>query len=296
VRLDALRIPEPVVSVAIEPCERTDRERLGAALASLVAEDPSLRARTDPETGQTILSGLGELHVAVAIEHLLERHRCAVRAGEPKVAYRETVLGSFELEHRHIKQSGGPGQFAVIWLSVAAGEPGSGLRFVDAVRGGEIPRVLIGGVETGVRRGAQCGPLSGSPVVDVVVTLLGGATHPNDSSELAFAIAGEAAFKTAIRQATPALLEPVATLTVRGPQAAVGALCGELTQRRGRIQSIEAETSDTVLTGLAPLAELFGWTSRERSLSAGRATSVLRVSGYERVPPSALSRALTRAA
>jgi elongation factor G len=296
VRLDALRIPEPVVSVAIEPCERSDRERLGAALGALVSEDPSLRARTDPETGETILSGLGELHVSVAIEHLLERHRCRVRAGEPKVAYRETVLGSHELEHRHIKQSGGPGQFAVVRMRVAAGSPGSGLRFVDEVRGGEIPRAFIPGVEAGVRRAAGSGPLSGSPVVDVEVTLLGGSYHPNDSSELAFSIAGEAAFKNALGLAIPALLEPVVRVTVRGPEAAVGALSGELAQRRGRIQSIEARAGEHVLVAVAPLGELFGWTSRARSLSAGRAVSAIEVSGYERVPASALSRALRRAA
>jgi elongation factor G len=295
-RLDSLRIPEPVVSVAIEPCDRADRERLGPALGSLVSEDPSLRVRTDPETGQTLLSGLGELHIAVAIEHLLERHRCRVRSGEPKVAYRETALGSAEIEHRHVKQSGGPGQFAVVRLKLTAGEPGTGVRFVDAVRGGEIPRAFIPGVEEGVRRAAESGPLSGSPVVDVEVTLLGGAYHPNDSSELAFSIAGEAAFKSALRAASPVLLEPVVTLTVRGPEAAVGPLCGELSQRRGRIQSIEPRETEHVVLAIAPLAELFGWTSRARSLSAGRASSAMELSGYERVPASALTRALARAA
>jgi elongation factor G len=296
VKLDALRIPEPVVSVSIEPHDGRDRERLGRALSALLSEDPSLRARICPETGETLLSGLGELHVAVAIEHLLERHRCRVRAGEPRVAYRETVLGSHELEYRHIKQSGGPGQFAVVRMRVAAGAPGSGLSIVDAVRGGEIPRVFIAGVEVGVRRAAERGPLSGSPVVDVEVTVLGGSHHPNDSSELAFSIAGEAAFKQALALAIPVLLEPVVTMTVRGPEAAVGALCGELTQRRGRIQSIEAHAGDHELRAMAPLSELFGWTSRARSLSAGRASSTFEVSGYERVPASALKRALERAA
>ncbi len=296
VTLDGLQIPDPVVSVAIEPRDAGDRERLGRALSALLSEDPSLRARTDPETGETLLSGLGELHVAVAIEQLLARYRCHVRAGEPRVAYRETALGSHELEHRHVKQSGGPGQFAVVRMRVAAGPIGSGVRFVDEVRGGEIPRAFIAGVETGVRRAAERGPLSGSPVVDVEVTLLGGSHHPNDSSELAFSIAGQAAFEQALRAASPALLEPVVTLTVRGPEAAVGALCGELTQRRGRIQSIEALAGDHELRAIAPLSELFGWTSRARSLSAGRASSTIEVSGYERVPASALKRALERAA
>lgn len=295
VQLDALTVPEAVVSVAIEPCERVDRERLGAALGSLISEDPSLRVRADPETGETLLSGLGELHIAVAIEQLLVRHRCRVRAGEPKVAYRETALGSHELEYRHIKQSGGPGQFAVVRLRVAAGAPGGGLRFLDAVRGGEIPRAFIPAVEAGVRRAAQHGPLSGSPVVDVDVTLVGGSYHPNDSSELAFSIAGEAAFTSALKEASPTLLEPMVRLTVRGPEASVGPLAGELTQRRGRIESIEAGP-EHVLVAIAPLGELFGWTSRARSLSAGRAASTMISAGYERVPASALKRALLRAA
>ena len=294
--LDTLRVPEPVVTLAIEPRERTDRERLPLAIASLVAEDPSLRAHTDPETGQTLLSGLGELHLSVAVEQLEAKHRVHVCTGEPRVAYRETVTGSFELEHRHVKQSGGPGQFAVVRLRVAAREPGSGVRFVDAVRGGEIPRAFVPGVETGALRALISGPLSGSPVLDVEVTLLGGAYHPNDSSELAFAIAGEAACKQAIRQALPVLLEPVAVLTVRCPEGAVGALVSELSQRRGRILSIDARSNEHVLRASAPLAELFGWTSRARSLSAGRASSAIEPAGYERVPDRALAKALARAA
>jgi elongation factor G len=295
--LDTLRVPEPVVTVAIEPCERSDRERMPMALGALVLEDPSLRARTDPETGQSLLSGLGELHVAVAIELLEARHHVRVRAGEPRVAYRETIVGHAELEHRHCKQSGGPGQFAVVRLRVAAGEPGSGFRFVDAVRQGEIPRAYVAGVEEGARRALSSGPLSKSPVVDVEVTCLGGAHHPNDSSELAFAIASEAATREALRRAGPVLLEPVAALTVRGPEGTVGALVAELAQRRGRVLSLEpCSPTEHEIRARAPLAELFGWASRARSLSAGRASASLELAGYERVPERALARALERAA
>jgi elongation factor G len=295
--LDALRIPEPVVTVAIEPRERSDRERLPSSIGSLAIEDPSLRIHTDPETGQTLLSGLGELHVAVAIEQLEVRHRVHVRAGEPRVAYRETITIAHELEHRHIKQSGGPGQFAVVRLRVAPREAGAGFRFVDAVRQGEIPRAFVGAVELGARRALECGPLSKSPVVDVEVTCLGGAFHSNDSSELAFALASQVATHEALRHAAPVLLEPVARLTIRCPEGAVGALVAELSRRRGRVLLIDALSSrEHVLRATAPLAELFGWTSCARSLSAGRASSTLEVSGFERVPERALSRALERAA
>ncbi len=295
--LDALRIPEPVVTVAIEPRERGDRERLPIAIGTLSLEDPSLRVHTDPETGQTLLSGLGELHVAVAIEQLEARHRVHVRAGEPRVAYRETITTAHELEHRHAKQSGGPGQFAVVRLRVAPREAGAGFRFVDDVRQGEIPRAYVRGVELGVRRALGSGPLSKSPVVDVEVTCLGGAYHSNDSSELAFAIASQAATTLALRLAAPVLLEPVAQLTIRCPEGAVGALVSELAQRRGRVLSIDALSAhEHTLCATAPLAELFGWTSRARSLSSGRATSTLEVSGFERVPERSLARALERAA
>jgi elongation factor G len=266
-------------------------------IGSLAIEDPSLRIHTDPETGQTLLSGLGELHVAVAIEQLEVRHRVHVRAGEPRVAYRETITIAHELEHRHIKQSGGPGQFAVVRLRVAPREAGAGFRFVDAVRQGEIPRAFVGAVELGARRALECGPLSKSPVVDVEVTCLGGAFHSNDSSELAFALASQVATHEALRHAAPVLLEPVARLTIRCPEGAVGALVAELSRRRGRVLLIDALSSrEHVLRATAPLAELFGWTSCARSLSAGRASSTLEVSGFERVPERALSRALERAA
>lgn len=295
ISLDAMRVPEPVVSVAIEAESRRDRERLGTALGRLVSEDPSLRVRVDEETGQTTLSGVGELHLAIAIERLAARHRAVVRASAPHVAYRETVARTAEVEHRHVKQSGGPGQFAVVRLRLEPGESGSGVVFVDEVRGGEIPRAYVGGVREGVLRAATAGVLSGHPVVDVRATLLGGAFHANDSSEMAFAIAGEHAFRSAMRAAEPVLLEPLARVLVRAPEACVGALAGELGSRRGRVIAIEAGTEHT-LVGQAPLAELFGWVTRARSLSAGRANSVIEPAGLGRVPASALAAVLQRVA
>jgi len=294
--LDAIRVPEPVVTVAIEPLTRTDRDRLGTALGRLVSEDPSLRVRVDEETGETTLSGVGELHVAIAIERLEARHRTQVRASAPRVAYRETVAGSAEVEHRHVKQSGGPGQFAVVRIRLESGEPGSGVVFVDASRGGEIPRSYVDGVREGVLRAATAGVLSGHPVVDVRLTLLGGAFHASDSSEMAFAIAGEQAFRTAMRAAEPTLLEPIARVVVHAPEACIGAVAGELGARRGRVVAIEAGPSEHMLIGLAPLAELFGWVTRARGLSSGRASSVIEPSGYARVPASALAKTLARAA
>jgi elongation factor G len=293
--LDALEVPEPVVTLAIEPRTRSDRERLPSAIGALTIEDPSLVARTDPETGQLLLSGLGELHLAVALEQLEARHGVRVQSGAPRVAYRETIATCHELEHRHVKQSGGPGQFAVVRLRVAPRESGAGNRFVDAVRQGEIPRAFVPGVETGVRRALAAGPLTRSPVVDVEVTLLGGAFHPNDSSELAFAIASEAATRQALRHAQPLLLEPVAHLTLRSPEGAVGAPVAELAQRRGRVTGIDATSLEHVVSASAPLAELFGWTSRVRSASAGRASCAMELAGYERVPERALSSAIERA-
>ncbi|MFO0684311.1 MAG: elongation factor G [Sandaracinus sp.] len=289
IQLDALRVPEAVVTMALEPRTRADRDRLGAALARLVSEDPSLRVRTDEETGETTLSGVGELHLTIAMERLEARHRTSVRASAPRVAYRETVAASAEVEHKHSKQSGGPGQFAVVRMRVEAGEPGTGVVFVDAVRGGEIPRPFVGGVREGVLRAASAGVLSGHPVVDVRVTLLGGATHPNDSSEMAFAIAGEHAFRSAMRAAGPVLLEPTARVVVHGPETSVGAVAGELGARRGRVTAIEAREREHVLVGEAPLAELFGWVTRVRGVSAGRASTVVEPAGYARAPASVVA-------
>lgn len=294
--LSGLSPPEPAVRVAIEPRERSGREKLGPALAALTTEDPSLRIASDPETGQTILAGLGELHVDIAIEALRERFGVEVRAGAPKVSYRETISASAEIEHRHIKQSGGPGQYAVVRLSVRPGAPGTGVVVLDEVRGGEIPRAFVPAAILGVRRATLAGPLTKSLVVDVEVTLLGGAFHANDSSDLAFSIAGHEAMRRALLAAGPVLLEPVGALTVRCPAASVGALSGEIAQRRGHLTSLSEENGEHVIAAQAPLAELFGWTGRMRSLSAGRASSTFVLSGHERVPASAMARAIERAA
>ena len=294
--LDALVVPEPVVTVAISPRTHADRDRLGTALSRLVSEDPSLRIRADEETGETTLSGMGELHVAVAIERLATHHHTEVRASEPRVAYRETVAGSAEVEHVHKKQSGGPGQFAVVRMRIEAGAHGSGIVFVDAVRGGEIPREYVPGVREGVMRAGASGVLGGHPIVDVRATLLGGAFHPNDSSEMAFAIAGERAFREGMRAAGPVLLEPTVRVETRVPEAHVGGVVGELGARRASILGIEVAGLEHVVTARAPLAELFGWATRVRSLSVGRGTSAMEIDAYAPVPKAALARALGRAA
>ncbi|GAB2925342.1 elongation factor G [Nonomuraea fastidiosa] len=270
---------EPVVSVAVEPRKSVDSDRLAAALARLAEEDPSLSVRTDPETGQTVLSGMGELHLEVAAEKLRRDHRLEVAVGRPKVAYREAVVrGVSGVLYRHVKQDGGAGQFAHVVLDV---EPlDEGFAFASTVTGGRVPREYVRAVELGCRDALESGPLGGHPVTGLRVTLTDGATHVKDSSEMAFRAAGRLGLREALRACEMVLLEPVVEVTVTVPDAMAGAVLGDLAARRGRVSGSQARAGSVVITAVVPLAEVFGYASRLRSRTQGRGTFTTRPAGY----------------
>ncbi|MET9427716.1 elongation factor G [Streptomyces sp. NPDC003036] len=284
--LEPPAVADPVVSVAVEPRRSLDTDRLATALARLVEEDPSLTVRTDPETGQTVLSGMGELHLEVAVEKVRRAHGLEVRVGRPHVAYRETVVrGVSGLTYRHVKQDGGAGQFAHVVLDVEAqdGTPDD-LVFGSAVVGGRVPQEYVRAVEAGCRDALAEGPLGGHPVTGVRVTLTDGSTHVKDSSEMAFRTAGRLALREALRASVMTLLEPVVEVTVTVPDDAVGGVLGDLAARRGRVSGSTARAGTAVVTATVPLAELFGYASRLRGRTQGRGTFTTRPAGYAPVP------------
>jgi elongation factor G len=292
---------DPVVSVAVEAGASNDTERLVSALTRLVEEDPSLVVRTDPETGQTVLSGMGELHLEVAVEKIRRAHGLDVRVGRPRVAYRETVVrGVAGLVYRHVKQDGGAGQFAHVVLDVepleaaAAGGAGdstggnaTGFEFRSAVVGGRVPQEYVRAVEAGCRDALAEGPLGGHPVVGLRVVLTDGATHPKDSSEMAFRTAGRLALREALRASAMVLLEPVAEVTVTAPDEAVGGVLGDLAARRGRVSGSTARAGTVLVTATVPLTELFGYATRLRSRTQGRGVFTTRPTGYAPAPSTA---------
>jgi elongation factor G len=282
--LEAPTPTEPVVSVAVEARRRTDQSRLATALARLVDEDPSLSVRTDRETGQTLLSGLGELHLEVAVERLRQAHGVEVSVGAPQVAYRETVVeGVTGVVYRHVKQDGGAGQFAHVVLDVAPYPEGE-FAFESTVVGGRVPAPFIKAVEAGCREALLDGPLRGAPVTGVRVTLTDGMTHVKDSSELAFHTAGRLGLREALRRCALAVLEPIAEVTVTVPEEHLGVVLGDLSARRGRIGGSASRGGTVVVTATVPLAELFGYATRLRSRTQGRGTFTTRPAGYARVP------------
>lgn len=291
--LEPPTVADPVVSVAVEARRSTDTERLMAALVRLVEEDPSLAVRTDSETGQTVLSGMGELHLEVAAEKIRRAHRLEVRVGRPQVAYRETVArGVSGLVYRHVKQDGGAGQFAHVVIDVEPWEGDDGgagaVEFVfrSAVTGGRVPQEYVRAVEAGCRDALVEGPIGGHPVTGVRVTLTDGATHREDSSELAFRTAGRFAVREALRSSAMVLLEPVVELTATVPDEAVGGVLGDLAARRGRVSGSTARAGAAVITATVPLAELFGYATRLRSRTQGRGTFTTRATGYAPAPAS----------
>ncbi|MEV0564293.1 elongation factor G [Dactylosporangium sp. NPDC050588] len=281
--LEAASTAEPVVSVAVEARVAGDTDRLSVALARLVDEDPSLSVRSDPETGQTVLSGLGELHLEVAVEKLRQTAGVTVNVGRPQVSYRETVVsGVGGVLYRHVKQDGGAGQYAHVLIDVApSDEP---FAFTSAVVGGRVPKEYVKAVEAGCRDALLEGPLGGHPVTGVHVTLVDGQTHPKDSSELAFRTAGRLALRQALGQSTLAVLEPVAEVTVTAPDDTVGAVLGDLAARRGRVTDSTTRAGTVVVTATVPLAELFGYATRLRSRTQGRGTFTTRPAGYQQAP------------
>jgi elongation factor G len=282
--LEAIDFPEPVISIAIEPKTKADQEKLGVSLQKLATEDPSFRVATDRDTGQTIISGMGELHLEIIVDRLLREFKVDANVGKPQVAYRETVRRAVEREGKFVRQTGGRGQYGHVILRVEALPPGKGFEFADATKGGAVPREYIPAVERGVREATSSGTLAGYPIVDVKVTLLDGSYHEVDSSEIAFKIAGSMAFKEAVDKANPVILEPVMAVEVVAPEEFSGAVFGDLNGRRGRIQGMDSRAGAQVITAHVPLAEMFGYATDLRSMTQGRATYTMQFAHYEAVP------------
>jgi elongation factor G len=291
--LEPVLVPLSILRVAIEPVTRNDRDKLGEALRRLVTADPSLVSAADPETDQILLAGMGELHLEIAVGKLAREHGVEVRTGAPKVAYRETITRAARVRFKLEKQTGGPGMFAVVDLEVAP-SPGTGFVFEDRVRGGAIPKAFIPGVERGCSLAMQRGVLGGYPAVDVHVTLHDGDFHSHDSSELAFEIAAQHAFKDACREAAPALLEPWMRLSVRAPTDRVGDIVGDLSARRAKILAIDADPTGSVVSAEAPLAQLFRYATDLGSLTRGRGAHTMTFARYAQVPDALVGRALER--
>ncbi|MBV8034790.1 elongation factor G [Roseateles sp.] len=282
--LESITVPEAVIDVAIEPRTQTDAAALAKGLGVLVREDPSLRLRQDADSGQTLLSGMGELQLEVAVETLRARFGVAVAMGRPQVAYRETITAAAEVHHLHRKQSGGPGQFAELTLRVAPLPRGSGVRFESQVVGGAIPREFIPAVEAGIRRAALAGPFAGYPLVDFEASLVDGSHHVRDSSALAFELAAVAALRDAVAKAAPVVLEPVMAVEVITPQDYLGDVIGDLLRRRGHVQGQDARGNAVVVTAHVPLEQMFGYIGHLRAISSGRAQFTMQLSHYAEAP------------
>jgi len=292
--LESIAAPEPVIAIAVEPKTKADQERLGLSLQKLAMEDPSFRVRVDEESGQTIISGMGELHLEIIVDRLMREFRVEANVGRPQVAYRETVTRAAKREGRYVRQTGGRGQYGHVWLTVEPGEAGKGLEFVNRIVGGVVPKEYIPAVEKGVREAAESGVVAGYPVVDARVTLVDGSYHEVDSSEMAFKIAGSMAFKAACEAAGPILLEPIMAVEVVCPEEFMGEVIGDLSSRRGRIQQIEARGTTQVISARVPLAEMFGYATDLRSRTQGRATFTMQFDHYEPAPLSVSEEVVAR--
>jgi elongation factor G len=284
VLLESVDFPEPVISIAIEPKTKADMDRLGQSLERLTQEDPSFRVAIDPDTGQTLISGMGELHLEIITDRLVREFGVQANVGKPQVAYKETITERVLVEGRYVKQTGGSGDFGIVKLEVGPGEPGSGFTFENAVKGGAIPKEFIPAIEQGCAEAGQSGELGGYPVVDIGVRLVDGQTHDVDSSERSFKIAASIGMREALRKAGPVLLEPTMAVEVVTPEEFVGPVQGDLNSRRGQLTGLEPRAGAQVLTALVPLATMFGYVNSLRSMTQGRATYTMQFSHYDRVP------------
>jgi elongation factor G len=294
VLLETIRFPEPVISVAIEPKTKADQDKMGIALNRLGEEDPTFRIRTDTETGQTIISGMGELHLEVIVDRMLREFRVEANIGNPQVAYRETITQTAEAEGRFIRQSGGRGQFGDCYLRVEPLGPGGGFEFVNGTSGGSIPREFIQPIQDGVKEAMESGVVAGYPMVGIRATVYDGSFHAVDSSELAFKIAGSMAFKAATARAKPILLEPIMKVEVTVPDDFMGEVMGDLSSRRGHISGIESRPSNQVVRAQVPLGHMFGYSTDLRSKTQGRASYSMEFSHYQEAPQSVAENVATR--
>ena len=282
--LESIEFPAPVISVAVEPKTKTDQEKMGVALGKLAQEDPTFKVNTDPDSGQTIISGMGELHLEIIVDRMMREFNVQANVGKPQVAYRETIRKQSQAEGKYIRQTGGSGQYGHVRIRLEPNQPGKGYEFVNEVVGGVIPKEFIKPVDQGIKEAMEGGVLAGYEMVDVKATLYDGSYHDVDSNEMAFKIAGSMAFKEAARRASPVLLEPVMSVEVVVPEEYMGTIIGDLSSRRGRIEGIEHRAGSQVIKAMVPLAEMFGYATNMRSNTQGRATFSMHFSRYEEAP------------
>jgi elongation factor G len=293
--LEAMSFPEPVIAVAIEPKTKADQEKLGQALGKLMQEDPTFRVHTDPETGQTLISGMGELHLEIITDRLLREFKVGANVGRPQVAYREAISGEAEAEGRFVRQSGGRGQYGHCKIRMRSTEEAEFV-FNDKIVGGKIPKEFIKPIEQGIREAMETGPLAGYPVTGIEVDLYDGSYHEVDSSEIAFKIAGSMAFQAGAKKAHPVLMEPVMEVEVVTPEEYMGDVIGDINSRRGRVQHMEAHANNQIIKCMVPLAEMFGYATDLRSLSQGRANYSMQFAAYEQAPKSVSEEIVAKAA
>jgi elongation factor G len=282
--LESMTFPEPVIAVAIEPKTRADEEKLGVSLSRLAMEDPTFRVTSEEETSQTLIHGMGELHLEIIVDRLLREFKVEANVGKPQVAYRETIRKHAEAQGKFVRQTGGRGQYGDVYIEVEPNEAGGGFVFENKIVGGAVPREYVPAVEKGIKEAMETGVLAGYPMVDIKVALTDGSYHDVDSSEMAFKIAGSMGFKEACRKAKPVLLEPVMDVEVVTPEEYMGAIVGDLNSRRGRILSLEARGSSQVIRANVPLGQMFGYATEMRSMTQGRATYTMQFARYEEVP------------
>jgi elongation factor G len=286
ITLERMEFPEPVISVAVEPKTKSDQEKMGMALSKLAQEDPSFRVRTDEESGQTIISGMGELHLEIIVDRMRREFKVEANVGAPQVSYRETIRSAVEQDTKFARQSGGRGQYGHVRIKLEPQEAGKGYEFVNGIVGGVVPKEYIPAVDKGIQEAMQNGVMAGFPVVDVKVTLYDGSYHEVDSSEMAFKIAGSMAFKEACHKAKPVLLEPIMRVEVVTPEENMGDVMGDLNSRRGMIQGMEDSPSGKIIRAEVPLAQMFGYATDLRSATQGRATYSMEFGKYNEVPAS----------
>jgi elongation factor G len=286
ITLEKMEFPQPVISVAVEPRTKADQEKMGVALQRLAKEDPSFRVSTDQESGQTIIAGMGELHLEIIVDRMKREFKVEANVGKPQVAYRETIRGKVESEGKFVRQSGGRGQYGHVWLTIEPNQAGKGYEFINGIVGGSIPKEYIPAVDKGIKEAVETGVIAGYPVVDVKVTLIDGSYHDVDSSEMAFKIAGSMGFKEGFRRAKPVLLEPIMKVEVVTPEEYSGDVIGDLNRRRGQILGMDETPSGKAITAEVPLSEMFGYATTVRSMSQGRATFTMEFGKYTEVPPN----------
>ena len=295
ITLERIEFPEPVIAVAVEPKTKADQEKMGIALQKLAKEDPSFRVATDEESGQTIISGMGELHLDIIVDRMRREFKVEANVGKPQVAYRETIRASVKQEGRFVRQSGGRGQYGHVYLEIEPQKAASGYEFVNAIVGGVVPKEYISAVDKGIREQMENGVIAGYPVVDVKVTLYDGSYHDVDSSEIAFKIAGSMAFRDGALKAKPVLLEPIMKVEVVTPDTYMGDVMGDLNRRRGLPQGMDDSPSGKVIRAEVPLAEMFGYATDLRSMSQGRATYSMEFEKYKAVPQNVADSVLRKA-